>query len=137
MPTKILIVEDNRDMRDVLHYYLTDEGFTVVSAGDGREGLYLTKAEHPDLIITDIAMPVLDGIALIKEVRVLPECKNLPILVFTSSGQEERNNAIRAGATRAVDKGTLFESLTEITQQLKSAARRGVGLEQTVEITRA
>jgi two-component system chemotaxis response regulator CheY len=118
MPKKILVVEDTLDMREVLHLYLKTEGFDVVTASDGREGLYMARAERPDLIITDLHMPNLDGISLIKELRAEPEFKDLPIIVFTAFGHEERDNAIKAGANRAVDKPTHFESLIDDINEL-------------------
>src|SRR5262249_42915666 len=111
MAKKILVVEDNLDMRELVHLYLTREGFTVFTASDGREGLYLATAERPDLIITDINMPHINGLELVRQLRAQSEFKNLPILVFTPFGFVERDNAISAGATRAIDKPMDFESL--------------------------
>ena len=118
MPKKILIVEDNLDMREVLHLYLKTEGFDVVVASDGREGLYLARAEKPDLIITDLHMPNLDGLTLVKELRTEPAFKDTPIIVFTAFSREDRDSAIRAGANRAVDKPTHFDSLIDDVQEL-------------------
>jgi len=118
MAKKILIVEDNLDMREVLHLYLKTENFDVVVASDGREGLYLARAEKPDLIITDLHMPNLDGLTLVKELRAEPAFKDTPIIVFTAFSREDRDNAIRAGANRAVDKPTHFESLIDDVHEL-------------------
>jgi CheY-like chemotaxis protein len=118
MPKKILVVEDNLDTRELFHLYLTTEGFTVVTACDGREGLYMAQAERPDLIITDMNMPNLNGIELVKQLRLLPEFKDVPIIVCTAFGIENRDNAIRAGANRAVDKPTHFESLIDDINEL-------------------
>jgi len=118
MAAKILIVEDTLDTRELLHLYLTGEGFTVIAAGDGREGLYLARAEKPDLIVTDLNMPQLDGLALVKELRAEPQFKDLPIIVITAFGKQDRDDAIRAGANRAVDKPTHFESLVDDINEL-------------------
>src|ERR1044071_7620298 len=123
MPKKILVVEDNLDMRELVHLYLTREGFLVVTASDGREGLYLANAEHPDLIITDINMPGLDGLELIRQLRALPEFKKLPIMVFTAFGFVERDNALRAGATRAADKPMEFETLIDEVNDLLAQSK--------------
>src|SRR5205085_5988142 len=88
MAKKILIVEDNFDMREVLDLYFKTEGFDVVSACDGREGLYMARAAPPDLMITDLDIPNLDGISLIKELRMGPEFADIPIIVFTAFGHE-------------------------------------------------
>ncbi|MEK6322287.1 MAG: response regulator [Acidobacteriota bacterium] len=69
MPKKILVVDDNLDTRELTHLHLTTEGFTVVAASDGREGLYMAGAELPDLIITDVSMPGLDGVEMVKQVQ--------------------------------------------------------------------
>src|SRR5690242_1316383 len=93
MTAKILVVEDTLDTRELLHLYLTGEGFTVITAGDGREGLYLARAEKPDLVITDLNMPHLDGLALVKELRAEPQFKDLPIIVMTAFGKQDRDEA--------------------------------------------
>ena len=118
MPKKILVIEDNLDMRELVHLYLTREGFTVITASDGREGLYLATAERPDLIISDINMPNLDGLELVAQLRAHPEFKDLPIIVFTAFGFVERDNAIKAGADRAIDKPMEFEALIEDVNEL-------------------
>ena len=118
MPKKILIVEDNFDMRELLHLYLKSDGFTVVTARDGREGLYMAEAEDPDLIITDIHMPELNGIEMVRQLRTQPKFKDIPIIVLTAFGIEERDNAVRAGANRAIDKPTDLESLVNDVNEL-------------------
>ncbi|HKG23797.1 MAG TPA: response regulator [Blastocatellia bacterium] len=118
MSKKILVVEDNLDMRELLHLYLKREGFTVLTAADGREGLYLTTSERPDLIITDINMPNLDGIEMMKQIRSHPELADISIIVLTAFGFVERNNAIRAGANRAVDKPADFDFLIANVKEL-------------------
>ena len=123
MPKKILIVEDNLDMRELLHLYLKSDGFTIVTAGDGREGLYMARAEDPDLILTDIHMPDLDGIEMVKQLRTQKKFKETPIIVLTAFGHEERDRAIRAGANRAVDKPTDLESLVNDVNELLELQR--------------
>lgn len=118
MAAKILVVEDTLDTRELLHLYLTGEGFTVITAGDGREGLYLARAEKPDLIVTDLNMPHLDGIALVNELRAEPQFKDLPIIVMTAFGKQDRDDALRVGADRALDKPTHFESLVDDINEL-------------------
>jgi CheY-like chemotaxis protein len=118
MAKKILVVEDNLDTRELFHLYLSTEGFTVVTASDGREGLYMAQAERPDLIITDMNMPNLDGITLVRQLRAQAEFKDVPIIVCTAFGIESRDNAIRAGANRAVDKPTHFEGIIDDINEL-------------------
>jgi CheY-like chemotaxis protein len=114
----ILLVEDNSDSRELIHLLLTRMGFTVLDAIDGQEGLCKADAEHPDLIITDIGMPHLDGIGMIKELRSHPCFEDLPILALTSYGRKQREEAIEAGANRVLKKPSVFESLVTEVERL-------------------
>ena len=86
MSKYILVVDDNLDTRTLLHLHLKWEGFTVYLASDGSEGLYLARQERPDLIITDVTMPIMDGIELTRQIRKDPELRDIPILVLTAFG---------------------------------------------------
>jgi len=124
MPGKILIVEDNLDMRDLFHLYLTDEGFTVVTACDGREGLYMAGAEQPDLIITDIHMPDISGIDLIRQLRAKPRFKDTPIIAMTAYGWDDLDKAVRAGANRGIDKPSQLGAIVEVINELLNESSR-------------
>ncbi|MFY9553907.1 MAG: response regulator [Blastocatellia bacterium] len=99
---KLLVVEDTAETRTLMKTILELAGFKVVLAADGREGLELALAESPDLIITDIAMPHLNGIEMIQRLRAMPNFKNKPILAVTSYGMDRAMDAIKAGASRAL-----------------------------------
>ena len=118
MPKKILVVDDNLDSRDLIHLHLTTEGYTVVTASNGQEGLYLASAERPDLIITDINMPELDGIELIRQLRAQREFETLPILVLTAFGRDQMDQAINSGANRALNKPAHFDALIDDVREL-------------------
>ena len=118
MSKKILVVEDNNDSRELIHVILTRMGFTVVDALDGREGLYKAHAEHPDLIITDIGMPHLDGIGMIRELRAQSYFEELPIVALTSYGRKQRDEAIEAGASRVLRKPSALASLVTAVEEL-------------------
>jgi CheY-like chemotaxis protein len=120
---KILVVEDNLDTREFIHLHLITEGFNVVLAANGQEGLYLASVEHPNLIITDIEMPVLDGIEMVKKLRAQPDTQNVPILVLTAFGKEVIDNSIRAGANRAMAKPVLLDELMNDVRELLSSER--------------
>ncbi len=122
--TKILVVEDNPETRELTHLQLTMEGFTVVIATDGREGLYMAGAERPDLIITDISMPELSGIDMVKQLRAQPELAHVPILVLSALGREEMDEAIRAGADRAINKPVLLDALVDEVRELLRESKR-------------
>src|SRR5713226_1023140 len=72
VPKKILIVDDSEDTREMMAKLLELEAFRVITATDGYAGLSVTTDEHPDLIITDINMPNMNGIEMIKQLRTLP-----------------------------------------------------------------
>jgi DNA-binding response OmpR family regulator len=125
MTRKILVVDDNVDTRELTHLHLTTEGFVVVVASDGREGLYMAVAEQPDLILADISSPEPGGAELVKQLRAQPELDNVPILVLTSFGNEEMDRAIRAGAHRAMNKPVHLDSLMDEVRALLAESERG------------
>ena len=96
----VLTVDDSRTMRDMLRLALTDAGFRVVQANDGAHGLEVLAAERPDLIVTDINMPVMDGFGFIEGVRRQSGHRSTPILVLTTEGDpDKKSRARQAGAT--------------------------------------
>ena len=125
MTRKILVVDDNLDTRELTHLHLTTEGFVVVVASDAREGLYMAVAEQPDLIIVDISKPELGATDLVKQFRTQPELDNVPILVLTAFGNDEMDEAIRAGAHRAMNKPVHLDSLMDEVRGLLAESERG------------
>lgn len=100
MTTKILAVDDSKTMRDILKNVLERAGFNVDLAEDGEHGLEVLQEFEPDVIITDINMPRLDGFGFIEKVRQHKASKTTPILVLTTeSGVELKARARSAGAT--------------------------------------
>jgi two-component system chemotaxis response regulator CheY len=100
MSMTILTVDDSRTMRDMLKLALSDAGFRVVQAEDGMHGLEVLRIEVPDVIVTDINMPRMDGYGFIKGVRSDDRHRAVPILVLTTeSDAEKKERARRAGAT--------------------------------------
>jgi two-component system chemotaxis response regulator CheY len=100
MKKTILTVDDSRTMRDMLMFTLTDAGFRVVQAEDGIHGLEVLRSEMPDVVVTDINMPRLDGFGFIEGVRSDDRYRSVPILVLTTEQDaEKKNRARRAGAT--------------------------------------
>jgi two-component system chemotaxis response regulator CheY len=100
MSKTVLTVDDSRTMRDMLMLALTEAGYHVVQAEDGIHGLEVLKATEPDVIVTDINMPRMDGYGFIKGVRNDEQRRTIPILVLTTeSDAEKKDRARRAGAT--------------------------------------
>jgi two-component system, chemotaxis family, chemotaxis protein CheY len=100
MEKTILIVDDSESIREVVIFTLENAGYNVVSAIDGMDALKHLNGQHLDMILTDLHMPNLDGIGLIKEVRRIDSYKYIPILYLTTESQQSiKNEARQAGAT--------------------------------------
>ena len=100
MSHTILTVDDSRSMRDLLKLALSDAGYRVLQAEDGIEGLEVLRSELPDVVVTDINMPRMDGFGLIEAIRANQEYRRMPILVLTTEGDAaKKNRARQAGAT--------------------------------------
>jgi len=100
MTVKILTVDDSRTMRDMLRMALLDAGFNVVQAEDGLHGLDVLRNEQPQVVITDINMPRMDGFGFIEAVRQDAQYRAIPILVLTTESDDDKKlRARRAGAT--------------------------------------
>ena len=96
----VLVVDDSATIRNLVTHVLEQAGFDVVVADDGHAALYYAQRNTVDLVITDINMPILDGIDLINELRALPDYKFVPILVLTTeSGTGKKLEGKYAGAT--------------------------------------
>ncbi len=80
---KVLVVDDEQDLRDAISTALAYEGFEVVSARDGEEGLALAESQLPDLILLDIMMPKIDGIEMLRRMRSTEWGKKIPVIVMT------------------------------------------------------
>ncbi|MBN2682164.1 MAG: response regulator transcription factor [Bacteroidales bacterium] len=85
---KILLVDDEPDIREFLCYNLKKEGFEVLSAQNGKEAIKLVIQEKPDLIIMDVMMPEMDGIEACEEIRKIPEFQNILIAFLTARGED-------------------------------------------------
>jgi two-component system, chemotaxis family, chemotaxis protein CheY len=94
------------------------KSYDVLLAVDGREGLDKATDELPDLIITDIAMPRLDGLRLIQLLRTMSLFRKLPILAITSFGTERATEAIKAGANRALARPVHHDFLLQFVKSL-------------------
>jgi len=98
--TRILLVDDSVSMREMVGFTLKGAGYTVSQAEDGVEALKFAQGNTVELVITDINMPNMDGITLIKELRALPAYKFIPILTLTTENSAEKKQLGKiAGAT--------------------------------------
>ncbi|RMG37410.1 MAG: response regulator [Gammaproteobacteria bacterium] len=100
MAASILAVDDSASMRQMVSFTLKGAGYDVVEAADGVEALNIAKTRPVNLVITDVNMPNMDGISLIKELRNLPAYKFTPLLMLTTeSSAEKKQEGKAAGAT--------------------------------------
>jgi len=120
VPGKILVVDDSDDTREMMAKLLELESFTVVTAEDGSAGLDTADAERPDLIITDVNMPVMNGIEMIRRLREQDGFASVPIMAITAYGNGVAKEALDAGANRAATKPIQFNALVVEIKELLS-----------------
>jgi signal transduction histidine kinase/class 3 adenylate cyclase len=116
--TRLLAVEDNSDMRHYLERLLSSQ-YSVLSAKDGAEGLEKAKAERPDIILTDAAMPRMSGFELLKAIRADEHISSTPVIMLTArAGSDARIESYEAGAddyvTKPFDEGELLARISNI-----------------------
>jgi two-component system cell cycle response regulator len=111
-PAKILVIDDEEAIRELLREVLVTDGYTVLTAADGREALPMALSKKPDLILSDVRMPKLDGLTLCKALRVNPETKNIPVVMLTGYNvKEHMEAAISAGADDFLSKPINIEEV--------------------------
>ena len=101
MTKRILVLEDQEDNCRIVRDLLTRVGFELIEATTGEEGVRQAQLHHPDLILMDIQMPVLDGYEATRQIKAIPELRHIPIIVVTSyamSGDEAKASAAGADA---------------------------------------
>ena len=114
-----MVVDDEREIRNLLTDYLTGEGYDVIQASNGKEALELAKKEEPQAILLDIMMPVLDGIETCKRLKAKEETRSIPVIMATALW-DKYMEAIDAGAEDFVTKPF---NLRELSHRLKSTLR--------------
>jgi DNA-binding response OmpR family regulator len=99
MAKKILVIEDDPATSRLVEYSLRHEGYEVITAFNGLEGIKKTKDEAPDLIILDVMLPGLDGFEICHRLRAAPATAQLPILMFSAKAQEiDKKTGLKVGA---------------------------------------
>ena len=96
MSKRILVVEDTEDNRQIIRDLLSSVGYELIEAVDGAEGVAMAQSEHPDLILMDIQLPVIDGYEATRRIRAIPDLVKVPIIAVTSyalSGDEAKTRA--------------------------------------------
>lgn len=121
--TKILIAEDNPVNRELLREILEAGSYCVTEARNGQEALQKIDEVNPDLVLLDINMPVLDGYAVIRQIRESPRFRHLPVVAVTAYAmKEDRDRVLGAGfdsyVSKPIDPTVLFRELRRFTAQV-------------------
>jgi two-component system phosphate regulon response regulator PhoB len=118
----ILVMEDEDALATLLQYNLEKEGYDVVVAADGEEGLVQIDERQPDLVLLDWMLPKVSGIEVCRRIRGRPETRNLPIIMLTARGEE--SDRVRGLDTGADDYLTKPFSMTELIARIRAVLRR-------------
>lgn len=116
---KILIVDDEPDILEFLSYNFRKKGYNVITASDGAEGIKKATAESPDLIISDILMPEMDGIEMCREIRASLLLKHIPFVFLTAVSDDYKIlYAIGCGADQFVTKPIKVEYILKVVEPM-------------------
>ena len=130
---KILIVEDERDIADLVGFNLERAGFRVLKAHDGISGAELAIHERPDLVILDLMLPGKDGYGVFKEIRRDSRSRDIPVIMLTARAQtEDRIQGLEAGADDYLTKPF---SPKELMLRVQAVLKRSDGPPGSVEVT--
>ena len=131
MAISVLIVEDDRNIAELLQMYLEKEGYAVTVAQDGGQGLSKFRAIRPDLVLLDVMMPVMDGWAVCRAIR---EESATPVIMLTAKGEtDDKVHGLKAGADDYITKP--FE-MKEVLARIEAVLRRSTGVTPEVKSRR-
>lgn len=132
--TKIMLVEDDKSLREIYGVRLLAEGYKIISAGDGEEALAMAVKEHPDLILSDVMMPKISGFDMLDILRSTPETKEIKVIMMTAlSSEDQRARGETLGANRYLVKSqvgiedvvrTVHDVLTDVPVATTSTIQR-------------
>ncbi len=122
---KILLVEDDQNLREIYGIRLTAEGYQIVSAGDGEEALAVAVREKPDLILSDVMMPKISGFDMLDILRSTPETKDIKVIMMTAlSSEDQRERGRMLGADRYLVKSQVgIEDVVNTVNEVMGSAR--------------
>ncbi len=112
---RILIIDDDENIRKLVSFNLTMDGHEILQAVNGKDGLKKAKKEIPDLILLDVMMPVMDGIETCKRLKKESKTQNIPIFMLSAKGQmRDLDEAFDAGADNYITKPFEVEKLNDV-----------------------
>jgi two-component system, OmpR family, alkaline phosphatase synthesis response regulator PhoP len=122
MPEKILVVDDEKDLLELVEYNLGKEGYKVLTAENGIDALKAAKKEIPSLVVLDIMLPGMQGLEVLRELKKRPESQNIPVILLTAKGEElDKVLGLELGADDYVTKPF---SPRELVARVKAVLRR-------------
>ncbi len=120
---KILIAEDERDIRDLIAFTLQFAGHEVITTSNGEEALQTVRAQKPQLVLLDVRMPKMTGYEVCKELKADPATQSIPVVFLSAKGQEsEIRNGLEAGAEQYLLKPFSPDQLIEQVNKILSKA---------------
>ena len=117
MKKKVLIVEDVADVRRMMKILVELYGYQAITADDGYEAIEKVRDDHPDLVLMDLMMPVLDGVVATQIIRDIEEMTEIPIIALTAYGDLYQKKAIEAGCNEVIEKPLSLEKLQPLLNQ--------------------
>jgi two-component system, OmpR family, alkaline phosphatase synthesis response regulator PhoP len=120
---RIVVIEDEADIQEVIEHNLTREGFQVYASSDGENGLQLVKKESPNLVLLDLMLPGLDGLEVCRELKADPLTRAIPVIMVTAKGEE--SDIVLGLGIGADDYVAKPFSPKELVARVKSVLRRG------------
>ena len=120
----VLLVEDTEDNRQMMGRLLEMSGFTVVEATNGREAVEIASREHPRIILMDLSLPFIDGLAATRQIRSLPGLSEVPIVAVSAHDSADfHNEALAAGCDAYITKPIDYSELEEVMRRMMSKAQ--------------
>jgi phosphate regulon transcriptional regulator PhoB len=133
-PLKILIVDDEKDIVDLVAYNLEKEGYETLKALDGEKALQLVRTKTPDLVVLDLMLPGIQGLEVCKRIRKVPETAAIPIIMLTAKGEEiDKVLGLEIGADDYITKPfSVKELLARVKAVLRRSEARGAADQEEV-----
>jgi CheY-like chemotaxis protein len=117
MKKKVLIVEDYADTRNFMKCLIEGYGYQTLEASDGQEAVDSVREQTPDLVLMDLSMPIMDGLAATRVIRKFDGMARLPIIAVTAHGQSYYKQALEAGCDDLINKPLDFDTLEPVLNQ--------------------
>jgi CheY-like chemotaxis protein len=132
MMTTVLVVDDSTTNRELMHSLLDLEGYAVLEASSGTDALVLARREHPEVVVTDVLMPGIDGYELTRLLREDPETADTPVVLYSGNYAEQELRAVASAyrvdqvVTKSSDPQPLLDAVHAVLAEHRPAGRGGI-----------